>query len=111
MPDLKSAVRVGGRSRTAVPEERAAAFITSVARDGGALPAAAPEAVAMVPAVVEQPTEAAAPPEKTREIHVRIPMSLHKQLAHAAVDRNLSLTQLAATALALGLERLEPVDE
>lgn len=110
MPDLKSAVRVGGRSRTAVPEERAAAFITSVARDGGALPAAAPEAVAMVPAVVEQPTEAA-PPEKTREIHVRIPMSLHKQLAHAAVDRNLSLTQLAATALALGLERLEPVDE
>lgn len=99
-------MRVGG-SRTAVPEDRAEEFIRGVAREGGALPT--PPAVVTAPApAAEAPTAQA---EKTQEIHVRIPKSLHKRLRYAAVDRGVSLTQLAAQALEVGLQHLEPLED
>ena len=107
MRDLKSSMRVGG-TRTAVAEDRAEEFIQGVAREGGSLPA--PAAVVTAPALAV-PAAAPAPTGKTREIHVRIPMSLHKQLQYAAIDRGLSLTQLAAKALEVGLHHLEPIDD
>ncbi len=110
MRDLKSTMRVGG-SRTAVSEDRAEEFIRGVAREGGALPTA--DTVVTAPATAPAPAGAGPAPqaEKTQEIHVRIPKSLHKKLRYAAIDRGLSLTQLAATALEVGLRNLEPVDD
>lgn len=106
MADLKTSLRVGGpraaRPRTEVPAEAAAEFIRGVAEEGG-VPLAAP---------TEPPKRVAkpAPKEKTREIHVRIPLSLHRKLAYAAVDRDVSLTQIAAEVLALGIQQLDATD-